>query len=149
TSPAPSPPVRAIPDHQPVPPRPDVLTFTSHARQRPLDLAGPARLRVHADSSATSMHLHARLADVAPDGSARMLIRGQAHVQDPDPGETVEISLGHTGYRLRPGHRLRVHLACSDYPLYIWHPGTGENPWHAIEGKRNEQTLMTGGSAPS
>jgi len=95
------------------------------------------------------MHLHAKLADVAPDGSARMLVRGQAHVQDPDPGETVEISLGHTGYRLQPGHRLRVHLACSDYPLYIWHPGTGENPWHAIQGKRNEQTLVTGGSVPS
>jgi putative CocE/NonD family hydrolase len=129
--------------------RPDVLTFTAEPFSRPLDLAGPGRLWVHVDSSATSMHLHAKLADVAPDGSARMLVRGQAYVQDPDPGEIVEISLGHTGYRLQPGHRLRVHLACSDYPLYIWHPGTGENPWHAIQGKRNEQTLVTGGLAPS
>jgi uncharacterized protein len=141
--------LREFPDEQAVQARPDVLTFTSHAGQRPLDLAGPARLRVHVGCSAASMHLHAKLADVAPDGSARMLVRGQAHLQAPDPGEAVEISLGHAGYRLRPGHRLRVHLACSDYPLYIWHPGTGENPWHAIQGERNEQTLVTGRSAPS
>ena len=126
-----------------------MLTFTAEPHSRPLDLAGPVRLRVHAGSSAASMHLHAKLADVAPDGSARMLVRGQAHVQDPDPGEAVEIPLGHTGYRLQPGHRLRVHLASSDYPLYLWHPGTGENPWQAIQGQRNEQTLVTGGPEPS
>jgi uncharacterized protein len=95
------------------------------------------------------MHLHAKLAAVAPDGSARMLVRGQVHVQDPDPAEGVEIRLGHTGYRVQPGHQLRVHLACSDHPLYIWHPGTHENPWHAIQGQRNEQTLLTGGTSPS
>ena len=61
----------------------------------------------------------------------------------------MEISLGHTGYRLQPRHRLRVHLACSNYPPYIWHPRTDENPWHATRGQCNEQTLMTGRSAPS
>jgi len=66
--------------------------------------------------------------DVETLGPARMLVCGQAHVQDPDPGQAVAISLGRTGYRLQPGHRLRVHLACSDYHLYIWHPGTDENP---------------------
>lgn len=63
-----------------------------------------------------------------------------------------------TGYRLRPGHRLRLHLASSDFPLYNWRPGTAENPWHAIHGRRNEQAIhgrrneqliITGGSAPS
>jgi uncharacterized protein len=138
-----------FPDEQAVQARPDVLTFTSEAGQDPLDLAGPVRLRVQVGSSATSMHLHAKLADVASDGSARMLVRGQAYVADPDPDRAVEIPLGHTGYRLKPGHRLRVHLACSDYPLYMWHPGTGENPWRATRGMPNEQTLVTGGSAPS
>jgi uncharacterized protein len=141
--------LREFPDEQAVQSRPDVLTFTAEPVRRPLDLAGPVRMRVHVGSSATSMHLHAKLGDVAPDGSAHMLVRGQIHVQDPDPGGAVDISLGHTGYRLSPGHRLRIHLACSDYPLYIWHPGTGENPWHATVAKRNEQTLATGGTAPS
>jgi uncharacterized protein len=141
--------LREFPDERAVESRPDVLTFTSEPRERPLDLAGPARLLVYVATTGPSMHLHAKLADAAPDGSAHMLVRGQAHVQNPDPGQGVEISLGHTGYRLQPGHRLRVHLACSDFPLYIWHPGTSESPWHATQGKRNEQTLLTGGSAPS
>jgi uncharacterized protein len=141
--------LRELPDEQAVQSRPDVLTFTAEPRRRPLDLAGPVRMRVHVGSTAASMHLHAKLADVAPDGSAHMLVRGQTHVLVTDPGEAVEITLGHTGYRLRPGHRLRIHLACSDYPLYIWHPGTEENPWHATAGKRNEQTLVTGGTTPS
>ena len=95
------------------------------------------------------MHLHARLADVAPDGSARMLVRGQGYLADPDPDRAVEIRLGHTGYRLRPGHRLRVHLACSGCPLYLWHPGIQADPWHAGQGQRNERPPVTGGSAPS
>src|SRR5262249_49618077 len=140
--------LREFPDERAVESRPDVLTFTGEPHSRPLDLAGPVRLPVHAGSSAASMPLYAKLADVAPDGSARMLVRGQAHVQDPDPVKGVEISLGHTGYRLQPGHRLRVHLASSDYPLYLWHPGTGENPWQAIQGQRNEQTLVVGGLDP-
>src|SRR5262249_58869979 len=139
---------RESPDERAVGSRPDVLTFPAEPHGRPLDLAGPVRLRVHVGSSAASMHVHAKLADVAPDGAARMLVRGQAHVQDPDPGGAVEISLGHTGYRLQPGHRLRVHLASSDHPLYLWHPGTGENPWRAIRGHRNQPTLVTGRPEP-
>src|SRR5262249_38342828 len=120
--------LRAFPDERAVEPRPDVLTFTAESHGRPLDLAGPVRLRVHVGSSARSMHVHAKLADVAPDGAARMLVRGQAHVQDPDPGGAVEISLGHTGYRLQPGHRPRVHLPSSDPPPYPRAPGTRGNP---------------------
>jgi putative CocE/NonD family hydrolase len=141
--------LREFPDEQAVESRPDVLTYTAEPQSGPLDLAGPVRLRVHVGSSAASMHLHAKLADVAPDGSAHMLVRGQTRVQDPDPGEAVEVSLGHTGYRLQPGHRLRVHIASSDFPLYLWHPGTEEDPWQAIHGERNEQRLVTGGSAAS
>ena len=60
-------------------------------------------------------------------------------------GEAVEIDLGHTGYRLRPGHRLRLQLTCSDFPLYLWHPGTEENPWLAAKGRPSTQTLSVGG----
>jgi uncharacterized protein len=138
-----------FPDERAVQSRPDVLTFTTDPRPRPLDLAGPVVLRLQADTTGPSMHLHAKLCDVAPDGTTRMLARGQANVADPDPDRVVDISLGHTGYRLRPGHRLRLHVASSDFPLYNWHPGTIENPWHAIHTVSNEQTIVTGGSGLS
>ena len=138
-----------FPDERTVQSRPDVLTFTSEQWQRPVDLAGPIRLRAQASTTGPSMHLHVKLSDVASDGSARMLVRGQAYVRAPDPDGAVEVSLGHTGYRLQPGHRLRLHVASSDFPLYNWHPGTGENPWYAVRGQRNEQSLAIGGSAPA
>jgi len=100
--------VREFPDEQAVESRPDVLTFTAESIRRPLDLARPVRLRVHIGSTAGSMHLHAKLSDVAPDGSTHMLVRGQAHVQDPDLGAAVEIALG--------AHRL---------PASAWAPAAG------------------------
>lgn len=138
-----------FPDESAVQSRPDVLTFTTAPRDRPLDLAGPVALHLQVGSTGPSMHLYAKLSEVAPDGSARMLVRGQAYIADPDQDRGVRIDMGHTGHRLRSGHRLRVSVSCSDYPLYIWHPGTGENPWYATKTERNEQTLVTGGALPS
>ena len=137
------------PDEREVQSRDDVLTFTGEAADEPLDLAGPVTARLALGSSAASMQVHVKLCDVYPDGSARMLLRGERLVRDTDPSGLVEIPLSHTGHRLLPGHRLRLAVASSDFPLYLPHPGTGENPWFATQGERNEQTLATGGEQPS
>ncbi|WP_327725890.1 CocE/NonD family hydrolase [Streptomyces europaeiscabiei] len=125
-------------------PRPDLLTFTAAPASAPLDLAGPVRAELTVESTAPGMHLFAKLFDVFPDGSAHMLVRGQT-VLPPRRGETVEIDLGHTGYRLRPGHRLRLQPACSDFPYHLWHSGTEENPWLATRVVTSTQTLSVGG----
>jgi predicted acyl esterase len=90
-----------------------------------------------------------KLCDVDPDGAAHMLLRGERLVRDPDPGRLVDVPLSHTGHRLLPGHSLRISVASSDFPLCLPHPGTDENPWFAIGGARNEQTLAVGGTAAS
>jgi putative CocE/NonD family hydrolase len=137
------------PDECEVQGRDDVLTFTGDPADEPLDLAGPVTARLAVASSASSMHVHVKLCDVYPDGSARMLLRGERLVRDVDPAVPLEISLSHTGHRLLPGHRLRLAVASSDFPLYLPYPGTDENPWYAKKSERNEQTLATGGGAPS
>ena len=68
---------------------------------------------------------------------------------DPGSGAPVEVYLGHTGYRVPTGHRLRLHVASSDFPVFLPHPGTGENPWDATATRTNRQTLATGGTSPS
>ena len=141
--------LREYPDESRVHDRRDVLTFTSEARSTPLDLAGPIHLRVKVGSSGSAMQVHAKLLDVSPDGTAHMITRGQVTIDSPDPDVLSEVYLGHTGYRLRPGHRLRIHLASSDFPLFLWLPGTGENPWQATRTQANQQTLITGGTSPS
>lgn len=137
------------PDEREVEGRDDVLTFTSDELDAPLDLAGPVSATLGLGSSAPSTGVFAKLVDVFPDGSARMLVRGQALVTEPGDGRPAQVELGHTGYRVQPGHRLRLHLASSDFPLFIWHPGTADNPWLATSGVPSRQRLRGGGSQPS
>ena len=136
-------------DERVVQSRGDVLTFSGEPVDEPLDLAGPVSAWITLGSTCSSMHVHAKLCDVFPDGSAHMLVRGELLVREADYGRPVEVKMSHTAHRLRSGHSLRLSIACSDYPLYLWHPGSDEDPWLAVDGRVNEQRLTTGGSAPS
>jgi uncharacterized protein len=141
--------LREFPDEREVQKRSDVLTFTSEPMNRSVDLAGPVSATLFLQTTGPSMHIYVKLCDVGPDGSAHMLTRGQTMARGPDPGHPVTVGLGHTGYRLRQGHRLRLQLASSDFPLYLWHPGTSENPWTSTNGQVNEQTIHIGASTVS
>ena len=141
--------LRGWPDESHIEGRDDVLTFTSEELTTALDLAGPVTAELAMESSCTSMHAHVKLLDVSPDGAARMLVRGQAHIDRAAYGVRARVALGHTGFRVLPGHRLRLQIACSDFPLYLWHPGTSEDPWRAVTGRANEQALLTGGENSS
>jgi predicted acyl esterase len=136
-------------DERVVQDRGDVLTFSGEPAEEPLDLAGPVSAWLALGSSCSSMHVHAKLCDVYPDGSAHMLVRGERLVKESEYGSPAEVRMSHTAHRLLPGHSLRLSIACSDFPLYLWHPGTDEDPWLATEGRPNEQRLATGGGAPS
>jgi len=141
--------IKDWPDERAIETREDVLTFSSEPQSRKLDLVGPVTAFLRVGSSAESMHVMVKLLDVAPGGEARVLVRGHAYAGSPDPERPVRIDLGHTGYRLDVGHSLRLHVASSDFPMYLWHPGTAENPWLATKGVVNQQLISTGGSAAS
>jgi predicted acyl esterase len=134
------------PDERDVERRQDVMTFTTDELETPLDLAGPVSATLRVTSTAASTALFAKVLDVFPDGTSRMLQRGQALERDAADGGMARVELGHLGYRVQAGHRLRLHVASSDFPLYLWHPGTTENPWTASSGTPSEQRLRTGGS---
>jgi putative CocE/NonD family hydrolase len=133
------------PDERAVESRADVLTFTSSELAEPLDLAGPAAVRLAIEADAPSMHVVAKLVDVWPDGAARRLLLGVRAVPAGSYGNTVEVCLGQTGYRVQPGHRIRVEIASSCYPFFELHPGTGEDPWTATERRPAAVRLTSGG----
>ena len=139
--------LREVPDERAAEERPDVITFTSDALDGPLDLIGPISVQVGVTSTAPSTALFAKLIDVGLDGSTLMLARGQTMVRDPDPTRPVRIDLAHMGYQVLPGHRLRLQLASSDFPLYLPYPGTDEDPWHAVTETPSEQTMQVGGGS--
>ncbi|RGE20020.1 CocE/NonD family hydrolase [Leucobacter sp. wl10] len=135
-----------LPDEAPIGDRDDVLVFTSPEQPHDVDLAGPVAARVRVRSTGPVMDCFVRLLDLAPDGSALRIARGQLQLRDAAEGGALEIDLGQVGYRLRAGHRLRAHVSSSDYPEFLPQPGTGGDPWtegDAVEA--NTQHLAVGG----
>jgi putative CocE/NonD family hydrolase len=127
------------------------LTYTTYAFKTPLRLAGPSELRFWAVTEASDMAFVARLLDVAPDGSARLITQGwlRASFRDWDPkrsrdgkpylpddhispvtiGEDTQyrMDIWDTAYTLAPGHRLRLWLSSSDTPNHEPLPSAGRN----------------------
>ena len=125
-----------------------MLTFTTRGWDEPVTLTGRVVAHLELTSDAPSLFLHVKLVDVHPDGRAHTLLFGQI-VHEPRAGAIAEVYLGHTGYRVEPGHRLRLHVASSDFPVFLPHPGTDENPWDATTTRTNRHTLAAGGETPS
>lgn len=130
------------PDERQIGERGDVLTFTGDANLDDLDLVGPVDLTLRISSTAPTTDIIAKLFDVDPDGSARIIAWGDAQVDTVDTDPEFTIDLGHVGYRLRAGHRLRLQMASSEYPAFQPNPGTEQPAWTATETKASDQTLV-------
>ena len=137
------------PDEGEVAARPDVVVFTGEPLPAPLTLTGRVSAHLWVGSDGPTMCVHVKLVDVAPDGTSHILLYGQERVERPGASTAVEVYLGHTGHRIPAGHRLRLQIASSDYPLYVPDPGTAESPWFAVETAVNQQRIIVGGETPS
>ena len=126
-----------------------MVVFTGEPLAAPLTLTGRVVAHLRVGSDGPSMCVHVKLVDVAPDGASHILLYGQELVDRPGEGTAVDVYLGHTGHRVPGGHRLRLQVASSDYPLYVPHPGTPESPWFAVETAVNHQRVLLGGWRPS
>ncbi|WP_249353956.1 CocE/NonD family hydrolase [Microbacterium sp. 2FI] len=140
--------LRYAPDESPLGSREDVLVFTTDVFERAVDFTGPVRAVLVASSDGPVMDVFVRLLDVDPDGSALRIARGQIQIRDAGTPARVEIDLGQIGYRVDAGNRLRVHVSSSDFPEFLPQPGTGEEPWGAVETRVNRQQLTLGGEDP-
>lgn len=133
------------PDEAPIGNRDDVLMFTSCPVADDVELAGPVTGRATICSTGPVIDLFIRLLDVAPDGTALRIARGQVEAVDATKPRTVDIDLGQLGYLLQAGHRLRLHISSSDYPEFVPQPGDGSDPWAWASTAVNTQTVVTGG----
>ena len=126
--------------------RPDVLVFSTEPLVCDLDIAGPTLAHLQVGATSPSMHVIVRLLDVAPDGLVRRIRDGAALVRGAPDGPHVVVDLGHTGYRVRRDHRLRVHVCSSDFPRYMPYFGDDSDPWSATDGHANSHRLRVGGA---
>jgi len=124
-------------DQRPVERRPDVLTYTSEILHEPLEVTGPLEVKLWAVTQAPDTDFVARLCDVFPDGTARILADGILRAafrngfecyQPVKPGEVVEytIDLVATSNVFLPGHRIRVDITSSCWPRFDANSNNGQ-----------------------
>jgi putative CocE/NonD family hydrolase len=105
-------------------------TYTSEPLTEALEILGVPEVVVHVEVDAPVATLSVRLSDVAPDGTVALVSAGVLNLThrrshaDPEPipagvVEEVRVPLRTAGYRWQPGHRLRVALASSLWPV-LW-----------------------------
>lgn len=136
-------------DQRPLEARRDVLTYTTPVLTEDVTVAGPIEVVLYVSSSARDTDFIVKLVDVYPDGTAINLaddgfrVRYREGFERPapmTPGEVYEIRLPNmvTGARFPAGHRIRLSVTSSSFPLYERNLNTGgdnsmETTWVVAE----------------
>lgn len=141
--------------------RDDVLVYTSEPLEEDLEVTGPVRVNLFVSSSAPDTDFVARLCDVYPEGRSINITEGVLRARFRDhqwdkpvllqPGETIEmpIDLQPTSNVFKRGHRLRLHVTSSSFPLWTPNQNTGNDPDTDTEWAVADQTVYHGAAHPS
>jgi len=140
--------------------RQDVLVYTSAPLSSPIEVTGPIEVRLWASSSATDTDFTAKLVDVFPDGTARMLTDGILRARyrrsktapvllAPGREEEMTIDVGATSNLFMTGHRLRIEISSSNFPRFDRNPNTGTRFAESAELRRAQQTVFHDAQRPS
>ncbi|MEI6634864.1 MAG: CocE/NonD family hydrolase, partial [Chlamydiota bacterium] len=119
--------------------RSDVLTFETEPLPADVEVTGPITAEIYLSSSAPDCDIYTELLDVAPDGTAYNLmgpgnavLRASCRNKGPErellaPGEVVKLTLDRmrNGNTFKAGHRLRLCIAASWFPIYSRNLQTG------------------------
>jgi predicted acyl esterase len=101
------------------------LTFTSDPLPEPLLVAGAPEADLYLDLPPdTELNLVARVCMVSPDGRSTLMTTGWRRVPpgggDADPAaQMITVTLGAAAFELPAGSRVRLCVACADFP-HIW-----------------------------
>lgn len=128
-------------DHRDVEARADVLVYSSEVLAEPLTVLGPVEAELHVTSTAPDTDFTCKLLDVHPDGRAVSLTHvggalraryregfDRAVALAPGQPAVLRIRLSHVGHTFRPGHRLRLEVSSSCFPMIDPNPNTGTDP---------------------
>jgi hypothetical protein len=134
--------------------RSDVLCYTSQELDEDLEITGdPIEIHLFASTSARDTDFAAKLIDVYPDGRAYNLVegikraRGLKSALKPElinPGQVYEyiIKMGKTSNLFRKGHRIRVDISSSNFPMFDRNMNTGNATGEDAKGIPAMQTIF-------
>lgn len=92
------------------------LAFETEPLAAPLELTGTGRATLRLSSTAGSHVVSARLVDVSPDGTGRLVTHGTERLDGGAP-EELTVSLQPRSHVFGPGHRLRLSVAAAHFPV--------------------------------
>ncbi len=104
------------------------LIFDTPVLEDPIQILGNPELEIMVSADKPQALLAVRLCDVWPDGASTLITRGLLNLCQRDskrnpealaPGElyAVTLKLNHSGYIVLPGHKLRLAISTSYWPM--------------------------------
>lgn len=149
-------------DLQQIEQRQDILVFSSEVLMQPLEIIGPVSVELYAASDALDTDFVARLVDVHPDGRAvnlshtRGVIRARYRqgyespkLLTPGKVEKYSIRLMDLGHSFLPGHRVRLEITSSCFPLIDPNTNTGTDFSRETHSRIATQTVYHDQKRPS
>lgn len=116
--------------------RNDVLVFDTEELDKDIEVTGPIEVTLYASSTAKDTDFTAKLVDVHPDGEAIQLNDGiqrarfREFLSKPEliqPGKVYKytINVWPTSNLFKKGHKIRLDISSSNFPMYDRNPNTG------------------------
>ncbi len=148
-------------DQRPIERRQDVLSYTTPALDRDTEVTGPIVLHLYASTDAPDTDWTAKLVDVHPDGRAINLTEGNIRARfrksvhelpellEPGKVYAYEIVVQPTSNVFLKGHRIRLEISSSNFPLWDRNPNTGHKPGQDAELRVARQTVFHAADYPS
>ena len=129
--------------------RDDILVYTSDVLERRTEVTGPVSVVLYAATSAVDTDFTAKLVDVTEIGQAFNVCDGVTRLRFRQnkpgliiPGERqkLDIELSPTSYVFSEGHRIRLEISSSNFPLIDPNPNTGNS---LLTDKTQEKIIAT------
>lgn len=148
-------------DQHPIEKRKDVLVYTSEVLKQDIEVTGQVTLKLFASSSAKDTDFIAKLTDVYPDGKSINITEGVIRARFREnvwgrpkllkPGTVYEfvIDMLVTSNVFKKGHRIRIDIMSSNFPLWDRNLNTGNDPGTDTTIKIAEQKIYHDREHPS
>lgn len=127
-----------IQDFRSVEERTDVLVYSTPVLTKGVEVVGPVKAELAISSSAPDTDFFCRLLDVQPNGKALNITEGivrarynntfEPHLLQPGEIRCLTVDLGNTSNYFRPGHKIRLEVTSSCFPMYDRNHNTGNRP---------------------
>jgi len=143
--------------------RMDVLCYTSEGLKDDLEVTGPIKIILYASSSAKDTDFGGKLVDVHPNGAAYNVCfaasglisaRFRESLEKPsliEPGKVYkyEIKLRPTSNVFKKGHKIRVEISSSDFPIFNRNLNAGKDPYTSTDMVKARQKIYHNAEYPS